>query len=404
MLAQKTFYNNFMLNQQMSVKMNTILFRKGGTHMRVAIFTDTYLPDVNGVSKTLARWVGYLQDQGIAVKVFAPSIPVDGEPEVQEDHVFRMFSVPFMLYSELRMGIPNPIAVNKALAEFQPTIIHSATAFNIGLYGHRYASKHNIPFVASYHTHFDQYLSHYKIDFIEKTLWKFMKWFHQDCSRIYVPSPNTIEVWGRGLDLTQFNPQVDRDAVLRARGIAPEKFVVLYVGRLAPEKNVDVFFECYKRFSKLHPGQFQFVLAGDGPLNDELRGAFPAVENPDLTFLGFVQGAALADMYAAADVFLFPSATETFGNVVLEAMGSGTPVIGAAAGGVKDNIQHEQTGLLCEAGDVAAFEASLGRLVEDVELRARLQQNGLAYVELQSWDRIFGKLLASYRQVVEESR
>jgi glycosyltransferase involved in cell wall biosynthesis len=109
-------------------------------------------------------------------------------------------------------------------------------------------------------------------------------------------------------------------------------------------------------------------------------------------------------MYAAADVFLFPSATETFGNVVLEAMGSGTPVIGAAAGGVKDNIQHEQTGLLCEAGDVAAFEASLGRLVEDVELRARLQQNGLAYVELQSWDRIFGKLLASYRQVVEESR
>lgn len=379
--------------------------------MRVALFTDTYLPDVNGVSKTLARWVNYLQKNNVEVRVFAPSIPKEGFSD-QGDTVHRMFSVPFMLYSELRLGIPNPIQVNKLLDEFQPTIVHCATPFNIGLYGHRYAMKHKIPFVASYHTHFDQYLSHYNIEFIEQTLWKYMKWFHQECRKIYVPSPSTgdylveqgfeagvIEVWGRGLDLSTFTPLVDRKRVLAGHGVSDEKFVVLYVGRLAPEKNVDVFFEVYKRFSKKYPGKFQFVLAGDGPLNDELRGAFPKDENPDLSFLGFIQGKALAEIYAAADVFLFPSATETFGNVVLEAMGSGTPVIGAAAGGVKDNIQHERTGLLCEPGNAHAFEMSLLRLAEDRDLRMEMVREGLAYVEQQSWDRIFGKLLESYRKV-----
>jgi glycosyltransferase involved in cell wall biosynthesis len=382
--------------------------------MRVALFTDTYLPDVNGVSKTLARWVNYLEQNNVEVRVFAPSIPQEGYIDPSKS-VNRWFSIPFMLYSELRLGIPNPIQVNKLLEEFQPTIVHCATPFNIGLYGHRYAVKNNIPLVASYHTHFDQYLEHYKIEFIGNTLWKFMKWFHQDCQKIYVPSPSTgeylvehgfkannIEVWGRGLDLNRFNPDVNRTEVLAQHGIPAHKFVVLYVGRLAPEKNVGDFFEVYKRFSKKHPGQFQFVLAGDGPLNDELRAAFPEAENPDLSFLGFVQGEALSAIYAAADVFLFPSATETFGNVVLEAMGSGTPVIGAAAGGVKDNITHEVTGLLCEPGDVHAFEQGLRRLVDDEALREAIVSEGLAYVKKQSWDAIFGKLLASYRKVEAE--
>lgn len=383
--------------------------------MRVALFTDTYLPDVNGVSKTLARWVNYLQTHNVEVKVFAPS-PQWGGKDFHQDAVHRMYSVPFLLYSELRLGIPNPIEVNKMLKAFQPTIVHCATPFNIGLYGHHYAIKNDIPLVASYHTHFDQYLEHYNIQFIEKTLWKYMQWFHQDCSKIYVPSPSTgehlvshdfdggkIEVWGRGVDLSLFDPVVDRTNVLEKHGISDAKFVVLYVGRLAPEKNIDVFLEVYKRFSKKYPGKFQFVIAGDGPLNDELHGAFPAEENPDLSFLGFIQGKTLAEIYAAANVMLFPSATETFGNVVLEAMASGTPVIGAAAGGVKDNIRHEETGVLCHAGDVYQFEAALLRLVEDEKFRLQLARAARLYVEQQSWDRIFENLLESYRSVAQHS-
>jgi glycosyltransferase involved in cell wall biosynthesis len=383
--------------------------------MRVALFTDTFLPDVNGVSKTLARWVKYLENHNVEVQVFAPS-PQAGGANVQQDSVHRMYSVPFLLYSELRLGIPNPIEVNKKLKEFKPTIIHCATPFNVGLYGHHHAMKHNIPFVASYHTHFDQYLEHYNIQFIAQTLWKYMLWFHQDCKKIYVPSPSTgdhlvlngfekdkIEVWGRGVDISVFNPDVDRKHVLATHNISNDKIVVLYVGRLAPEKNVDIFLEVYKRFSKKYPGKYQFVLAGDGPLNEELHGAFPAHENPDLSFLGFIQGKALSEVYAAADVMLFPSATETFGNVVLEAMASGTPVIGAAAGGVKDNIQHEQTGLLCEAGDANGFESALLRLVEHEAFRQQLAHSGRAYVEQQSWDRIFGDLLKSYISVENDA-
>jgi glycosyltransferase involved in cell wall biosynthesis len=213
--------------------------------MRVALFTDTYLPDVNGVANTLGRWVHYLESRGVECKVFAPSS--EGAQQAGSSIVERFYSLPFLLYPECRMAIPNPIHINKTLKAFQPDLVHVATPFNLGLVGLHYAKKNNVPIVASYHTHFDQYLSFYKLQWMEPMLWKYMLWFHQECRKIYVPSESTrlhlrekglsrLEIWSRGVEGNRFHPCVSREKVWKSYGVDPDRFIILYVGRLAPEK------------------------------------------------------------------------------------------------------------------------------------------------------------------------
>ena len=379
--------------------------------MRVALFTDTYVPEVNGVAKTLGRWAEFLESQGIPCKVFAPT--AEERFAASRSSVERLFSVPFLLYPECKFALPNPSRMKKALREFDPTIVHVATPFNIGFLGSHYARKRGIPLVGSYHTHFDQYLSYYKLQWMEPVLMKYMSWFYADCQKIYVPSrsakehlrpygfPET-EIWGRGINADLFNPNVNRDAALRSFGVDPSSFVVLYVGRLAAEKSVDSLLEAFRSLPEAERADMELVIAGDGPLYRELSETIAPHER--IRLLGFVEGRRLAELYAASDVFLFPSATETFGNVVLEAMASGTPVVGAAAGGVADTVRHGDTGWLCPPRDAAAFAAALTTLRRDAGLRERLSAAALEYAREQSWDRIFQGLLSSYEQVVRTSR
>jgi glycosyltransferase involved in cell wall biosynthesis len=377
----------------------------------VALFTDTFLPDVNGVARTLGRWVEYLESQGVTCRVFAPQSDNGAGSDYNSSMVERFYSIPFLLYPECKLAIPNPLSIKKTLQEFKPDIIHCATPFNLGLFGLHYAKKHKIPFVASYHTHFDQYLQYYKIQWVEGMLWRYLGWFHQTCRRIYVPSKSTLhyleergfqnlEVWSRGVDVSRFHPEVDRQAVLQAAGADPAKQTLLYVGRLAPEKSVDVLLEAYENLPERWKGKTELILIGDGPLYKELSETYR--EQEDIRFLGFKEGKELCDMFAAADMFVFPSATETFGNVVLEAMASGTAVIGANAGGVSDTVSHMKTGWLCPVGDAVAFTQAMTALLDDQALRQKLSRSGRQYSEQQSWESIFYRLLDSYRHVVPE--
>jgi glycosyltransferase involved in cell wall biosynthesis len=379
--------------------------------MKVALFTDTFLPDVNGVARTLGRWVDYLESHGATCRVFAPQSDSETGLDYNSAMVERFYSVPFLLYPECKLAIPNPISIKKTLQEFKPDIIHCATPFNLGLYGLHYAKKHKIPVVASYHTHFDQYLQYYKIQWVEGMLWRYLGWFHQTCRRIYVPSKSTLsylqergfsnlEVWSRGVDISRFHPAVDREAILRKAGADPDKFSLLYVGRLAPEKSVDVLIEAYEQLPVHLKEKTELILAGDGPLYKEMAEAYK--DRSDMHFQGFVEGKELSDLFAAADLFVFPSATETFGNVVLEAMASGTAVIGAAAGGVQDTVRHMETGWLCPVGDSAAFAEAITTLLDNDQQRQAMSAAGRAYSMLQSWDSIFSRLMESYRQVVPD--
>ncbi|PYI53020.1 glycosyltransferase family 4 protein [Paenibacillus flagellatus] len=376
--------------------------------MRVAIFTDTFLPDVNGVAGTLGRWVGYLESKKVQVQVYAPGHPEGAFDRYGTTMVHRFAGIPFVLYPECKLAIPNPFHIRKSLRQFRPTLVHVATPFNLGLYGHRYARKRGVPLVASYHTHFDRYLSHYKLQWLEPALWRYMIWFHRDCRTVYAPSPSTadhlrakgigpVELWPRGVDTGRFHPEADRGEVLRRYGVAEDRFVYLYVGRIAAEKSVDVLLDAFRALPEDVAERSRLVVVGDGPMLAKLRESHAG--SGRIVFTGFVQGQPLAELYAAANAFLFPSDTETFGNVVLEAMAAGTAVVGAAAGGVGDIVAHEMNGLLCPPGDAKAFAAAATRLYRDRELLARLSEGGRRHARMQSWDAIFARLLRSFEAV-----
>ncbi|MGG4143798.1 glycosyltransferase family 1 protein [Paenibacillus algorifonticola] len=385
--------------------------------MRLALFTDTYEPERNGVARSLGRWKAYLQRRGVECLVLAPERSIfDSKAAMQASSVERFASLPFFLYPECRLALPNPLHLRHALHEFNPTLIHVATPFNLGLCGIHYARKHQIPLIASYHTNFDQYLPFYNLQWMVKMLSRYMEWFHHDCKKIFVPSTSTLQdltrkgwgaerlsVWSRGIDTSLFHPGVNREQLLAQHGIKHECFVVFYAGRLAPEKDVETAIEAFSLFQKQTNAQVKLVLAGDGPSSEALQQQC-ARSGVAATFLGFQTSEELQRWYAAADLFLFPSATETFGNVVLEAMACGTPVLCANKGGVLDSVSHGLNGMLCEAGSPASFAAALALLHEDEERRRSLGISARLFSLRKSWDTIFDGLLVECERQSAQGR
>lgn len=371
--------------------------------MRLALFTDTYYPEINGVAKTLERWTGFLRKQGIECLVFAPARP-RGEITVSEV-AERLRSLPFFLYPECRLAVPYPGSIERKLLDFKPTVIHVATPFGTGIAGRHLAIKHDIPLVASHHTHFVRYLPFYNLQWMGKLLWRYLHWFHRPCRRIYVPSRSVLEecrqngwdgleVWSRGVDTERFHPIVNRKALLQESGIPSSRFIVLYAGRMAPEKQTDIAVEAVSSFAARTGADVELVIAGDGPATNETK-ALALRRGIQARFLGAVTQGELQQWMAASDILLFPSATETFGNVVLEAMACGLPVLGAAGGAVPDTVQDGVNGLLCPPGDIQAFADRIELLYRDASLRARLSVAGVQEAQYRSWEGVLGGLRTS---------
>ncbi|WP_042224166.1 glycosyltransferase family 4 protein [Oceanobacillus manasiensis] len=377
--------------------------------MRIAIFTDTYAPEINGVALTLRRYTDYLEKQGIEYRLFAPT--VNKQPS-SFPQVERLNSIPFLLYRDLRFAIPNTTQIKQILDTFQPTLIHIATPFNVGLYGLHYGKKHNIPMIASYHTHFDNYLDYYSLSFLKKWLWKYMYWFHSPFEKVYVPTTTTrdkllakqlhpdISVWGRGVDRHVFSPKKRmKDFFKDHYGIQAKK-IILYVGRMSPEKDIDIVLESYYSLAEHVREDTHLVMVGDGPLYRTLS----QQHQENITWTGFLEGEQLARVYASSDVFLFPSPTETFGNVVLEALASGLPVIGANAGGVKNLVENEKRGFLCEQKNSKAFAQKTTLLLENQSLRNSFSSEARLFAETLSWNEIFGQFVGSFYEVLKRKK
>ena len=375
--------------------------------MKIAIFTDTFFPDINGVARTLKRFTDYLHEQDISFKVFAPK---GTSNEYVTDHIHRFESLSFFLYPECRLALPNLLQIKAELQDFSPDIIHVATPFNMGLCGVYYAKKLNIPLVGSYHTDFDQYLKYYDLQFFSKWVWKYMNWFHSPFQKLFVPSKetlqqlngrnfNNLEIWPRGVDCQLFHPNYDKNAVHEKYG-GSKKYLLLYVGRLAPEKDVKTLLDVANLIPPEIDKDIQWVWVGDGPLRGELENEAPK----NVLFTGYLNGEELAEIYCAADLFVFPSSTETFGNVVLEALASGTPVIGANSGGVRNVVQAEITGTLCKPGESQEFANSIVQLLTHDSIRWQMGMEGRKYALSQRWDRIFDQLLLQYDGVINEQR
>jgi glycosyltransferase involved in cell wall biosynthesis len=373
--------------------------------MKIAIFTDTYDPDINGVARTLKRFTDYLSDQNITFKVFAPKTEAT---EYVSNHIQRFKSLSFFLYPECRLAFPNLFQIKSELQSFSPDLIHVATPFNIGLCGVYYAKKMNIPLVGSYHTDFDYYLQFYNLDFLSKILWKYMIWFHRPLKKLFVPSNETLdqlkrrgftnlEIWSRGVDCELFHPNYDKFSFRERYGIR-KKYLLTFVGRLSPEKDVKTLMEIANSIPSHKNEDIQWLIVGDGPSRMELEQA----ALPNMIFTGYLNGNQLAEVYSASDLFVFPSPTETFGNVVLEALASGTPAIGANSGGVKNIIQNGITGRLCEPGNAGEFSEAIVQLLKDDDVRKQMALEGRNFALRQNWERIFQSLVWSYSSIIQE--
>lgn len=371
--------------------------------MKIAIFTDTFTPQVNGVAKTLERFTQYLEHHNIEHYVFAPQNTAEDSLMA---NVKKMKSIPLALYPECRLAIPNPVFLKRELLQFQPDIIHVATPFNMGLCGMYYAKKLNIPLVGSYHTDFDSYLHYYKMEFFSKMLWNYLIWFHSSLQKTFVPSYETLKqlkrkgfrdlhIWSRGVDCTLYHPNYEAQAV-REKYSIKAKHILSYVGRIAPEKDIETLTHIIKQVNAKRKDSVHWLLVGDGPLAEELKEACKG----NVTFTGYLKGEELAQVYSSSDLMVFPSPTETFGNVVLESLACGTPVVGANAGGVKNIIADGKTGFLCEPKQADQFVASVESLLDDIETRNHMRLYAREYALSQSWEQIFENLLCHYEDVI----
>lgn len=370
--------------------------------MKIALFTDTFFPQVNGVSLTLQRLVNHLKKRDIEVRVFAPET---GESDFFEDHLHAFTSFPFFLYPECRIAIPNVKSMKQVMEAFQPDVIHVATPFNMGLCGLYFSKKMNIPMLATHHTHFDRYLEYYRLEFLSKWVWNYLRWFHAPCRMVLAPSAETknrllsygftqVGVWPRGVDTDLFTP-AKRNETFRERYGIQEKFVCLYVGRIAPEKDLDILVEVIKSMPEPFRSEIHWLLVGEGPMLKPLQES----DLPHTTFTGYLQGEALAEAYANADLFVFPSTTETFGNVVLESLASGIPAIGTRSGGVQEIIRHEKTGLLCTPRSAEEMQNAIIELIGKPERLEQMRQEARAYALTQSWEQILDLMIRHYERI-----
>jgi glycosyltransferase involved in cell wall biosynthesis len=374
--------------------------------MRITIVTETYFPQVNGVSRTLGELVRHLTGRGDAVQLIHPDY---GEAIEGGGHSHAVRSVVLPFYKELYLPLPPFGGVRRAIEAFNPDLVHIATEATLGLDALRFAMRRRLRTVSSFHTNFDQYTQHYRVGWARGVIERYLRWFHNRTRETYVPSRATIAelerlgferlvLWQRGVDATMFRP--DRPArmeIRRALGWSPEDTVIGYVSRIAPEKNVDYLADALSIVAGRRP-DVRILMVGDGPS----RAALERRLGPHARFVGYKTGHDVADHYAVADIFAFSSLTETFGNVVLEAKASGLPVVAVRAGGVGETVRHGETGLLVEPADPADRMAdALLSLVDRQDERRRMAESARRYAESQSWDAIMGGLRDRYVAVVE---
>jgi len=371
--------------------------------VRIAIFTETFLPKLDGVVNTLCQLLEHLAIRGHQSLMFAPE---GAPPQYASTPIITLPAFPFPLYQELHMVWP-VVSVESQLAAWRPDLVHLVNPVSLGLVGLRDARALGVPVVASYHTDIPGYAERYGLGLLREPLWTYFRWIHNQADLNLCPSRFTynelrergfenLSIWGRGVDTVRFHPRHRReDWRLRLSGGHPEAPLLLYVGRLAAEKRVDWL----RPLLDVLPG-VRLAIVGDGPLRPYLEERFAGTPT---VFTGYLRGEDLARAYASADIFVFPSANETFGNVVLEAMASGLPVVAPRSGGLLDHVTDGENGLLFDKEDISAMIAAVRTLISNPVLTARIAAAARRYAEHQRWEVVMDVLLAHYEALIQKT-
>ena len=376
--------------------------------LRVAVVSETYPPEVNGVAATIARVVDGLRDRGHELQLVRPR-QGRGDEALQDQGFAEvlMRGLPIPRYPQLKMGLPSRQQLLRLWASQRPDVVHIVTEGPLGWSALQAASHLKLPVVSDFRTNFHAYSRHYGVAWLRTPIMAYLRKFHNRTSCTMVPTEGLraelqaagfrgLRVVSRGVDTRQFDPS-RRSVALRASwGARPTDLVVLCVGRLAAEKNLDVLLIAFESLKAEDPSA-RLVLVGDGPERAALQ-----QRCPEAHFAGLRRGDDLAAHYASADLFLFPSVTETFGNVVPEAMASGLPVVGFDYAAARQMVRHGDNGLLVAYDDGEAFRAAAQRLagqlgwVRAMGAQARVTACGL------EWGRIIQQVEQVYTTAISQ--
>ncbi|WP_162328675.1 glycosyltransferase family 4 protein [Synechocystis sp. CACIAM 05] len=367
--------------------------------MRVALFTETFLPKIDGIVTRLKHTVENLQRQGHQVLVFCPE---GGLKEYKGAKIHGVKGMPLPLYPELKLAFPSP-QIKQALLKFKPDLIHVVNPAVLGLGGIYYAKNLHIPLVASYHTHLPQYLQHYGLGALEGVLWELLKLAHNQAELNLCTSSamvqelvnhgiERVDLWQRGVDTELFQPHL-KSAQMRQKLSQghPDDPLFLYVGRVSAEKQIDEI----KPVLEAIP-QARLAIVGDGPNRKNLEAHFAGTNT---YFAGYMQGLELAAAFASADGFIFPSRTETLGLVLLEAMAAGCPVVAAASGGILDIVTDGENGYLFDPAMAGGVVQATQRLMSAPGDRELLRQNARQEAERWGWPAATRQLVDYYQLV-----
>ena len=376
------------------------------TSLKITLVTETFPPEINGVALTLEKLHNFLNLSGHRPSVIRPR----RFSETKKPELVQGFPIP--MYPKLRFGIGSPLRLYQTIKNKMPDIIHLATEGPLGLACLGIAKSLRIPVVSSFHTNFDLYANDYKMGFLSSGISHYLRWFHNQTEATFAPSNACLQrlqtlgykntkIWTRGVDTGLFNP-TQKDFNFKSKiGLTEKDILLLYVGRLAPEKNIGALLETFKKAKTTLSRQSKnlfLALVGTGPL----------VEHSDLEktngiiLPGELRGNHLAQWYASADVFVFPSTSETFGNVILEAQASGLPVLCLNSQATQERITNHHDGIL--AANIEEFESQIIDLCADKSKRAFLGKNATQTAKSQKWDDIFNQLYLEYCEVIKSTK
>lgn len=376
--------------------------------LRIGVVTETYPPEINGVAFTVARWVEGLRRRSHVVQLVRTrqgdqDAPASGDCPAE---TLRLPGFRIPGYPQLQGGWPARRAVLAQWRLARPDLVHIVTEGPLGYSALRAARRLSIPVSTSFHTNFQQYSRHYRIGWLAAPIMAYLRHFHNQGVQTLVPTGELAEhlqslgfrrtqVLARGVDTSLFSPH-RRDPALRERwGVAPRSLAVLYVGRLAAEKNLELAIAAFQSIRRARPDA-RLILVGDGPMTSRLRARHPA-----FVYCGMRQGEDLANHYASADLFLFPSLTETFGNVVLEAMASGLAVAAFDYAAARAHVEPGLSGLLAPFGDADAFVVAATALARDadaLEAMGQAARRGMARLDSEHiYDRLETLFLSAIR-------
>ncbi|MFN8473552.1 MAG: glycosyltransferase family 1 protein [Anaerolineae bacterium] len=369
--------------------------------MRVALFSEVFMPKVDGVVTTLRYLLDHLALRGHTSVLFAPE---GGPNRYARTVVWGLHGVSCPFYPELKL-VPPSVDLRVHLDTFRPDLIHVFNPFSLGVAGLRQAHRLKVPIVASYHTDVPGYAKRWGLGLLRSPLWAYVRWLHSQADLNLCPSRTTladlteqgiprVKIWTRGVDTKRFTPDKRTEAWRWQLSQGdPDAPLLLYVGRLSVEKRVELLRPVLDALPHA-----RLVIVGDGPSRPALESLFAGTRT---IFTGYLLGDDLANAYAAADVFVFPSANETLGNVVLEAMASGLPVIAPASGGVLEHVIPGDNGLLFARDDVVGLVSAAQQLTAEPAYAAALGVNGRARALGQTWSNVLDGLLDDYRAVLD---